>query len=167
MAVTAKPVLGGSMLVRDWYLDVNTTPSGAATWVGLGGIVEFDPKSNPVFTDDSDTAGGGANSEIKVADQWVLTVTVRRAAQAADPDAYDIGQEYVRAQALKYGRNAVVAVRWYEANGSGAPLGESWQGEAAVSWEEQESAEAGVRRVQIVFRGRGARTAISPHPASA
>lgn len=167
MAVTTRPLLAGSSLVRDWYIDVDTTPTSAATWVGIGGVVDFDPKTNPGLTDDSDTAGEGASSSIKVMDQWIITILARRAALDNDQDAYDPGQEYLRAQALKYGRDCAAHVRWYEVNRAGAPLGEAWEGTAVVSYDENNAGLADPRRVQIILTGRGKRTVVTPHPASA
>lgn len=167
MAVTTKPALADSTLVRNWYIDVDTTPTGSATWVGLGGTIDVDIKTNPGLVDDSDTAGEGANSSIKTTDQWIITITAKRAPLAGDLDAYDPGQEYLRARSLGYGSGATAHVRWYEVNGAGFPLGEAWEGTAVVSYDESNSGLADPRRVQIILTGRGRRTVVSPHPASA
>ena len=52
MPATTKVPLGGSVLARRWYIDVNTGTHAAPTWVGVFGVEDFKPTIEPSVQDD-------------------------------------------------------------------------------------------------------------------
>ena len=62
MTATTKVPLGASTLVRKWYLDVNTGSVAIPVWVGVFGLLDFQPVLNPTLQDDSDFDSGGYKS---------------------------------------------------------------------------------------------------------
>ena len=104
MADTSIPrvTLGPATLNRKWYLDVDTTPSGAATWVGVFGVSDFKPTKDYTDQDTSDFSSG-YNSSAITALGWGVEMKVIRKTQAALLTAYDPGQEFLRTVAENLG----------------------------------------------------------------
>ncbi len=168
MAVTPRVTLGGAMLVKDWYLDVDSVypGAGAATYIPVSGIMSFKPALNSTTKDSTTFDAGGAMSSQKTADQWVITLKLKRAPQASALTQYDAGQEVLRLKSLKYGALNLVQVRWYEVNGAGLPLTEAWQGIASCEWVEDTEGVDDIRQIAVTLTGHGARTPVTPNPAS-
>lgn len=169
MVAPARVDLSAAMNVKDWYIDVNTTypGAGAATWVPVSGVMSFKPALNSTTKDATTFDSGGAMASQKTADQWVITMKLKRAPQEADLDAYDVGQEHLRVRSNLYGASNLVQVRWYEANASGLPVTEAWQGVASCEWSEDAEGYDDIRAIAVTLTGHGKRTPVSPNPASA
>jgi hypothetical protein len=164
MPATTKTPLGASTTNRKWYLDVDTSTSGVATWLPVLGITNFAPNfDNANLEDDSDFDSGGFQSQTKTAAGWAAQATVARKVTAADATAYDAGQEYLRSKSIgKFGPANSVKVRIYEMEPNG-PRVEAYFGVAAVSWQEQGGAEQALDTVQFTLTGQGQLAAIA-HP---
>lgn len=168
MAVTPRVTLSAAMNVKDWYIDIDSGyPGGAATWVPISGVMSFKPALNSTTKDATTFDSGGAMSSQKTADQWVITMKLKRAPQASALTSYDAGQELLRAKSNLYGASNLVQVRWYEANASGLPVTEAWQGVASCEWSEDAEGYDDIRTIAVTLTGHGKRTAVSPNPASA
>lgn len=171
MTVTPRVTLGGAMLVKDWYLDVDSVypGAGAATYIPVSGVMSFKPALNSTTKDSTTFDAGGAMSSQKTADQWVITLKLKRAPQASALTQYDAGQEKLRLASTKYGALNLVRIRWYEANdiaGGTLPVTEAWQGIASVEWSEDAEGYDDIRTISVTLTGNGARTAVTPNPAS-
>jgi hypothetical protein len=164
MPATTKTPLGASTTNRKWYLDVDTSTSGVASWVPVLGITNRAPNfDNANLEDDSDFDSGGFQSQTKTAAGWAAQATVARKVTAADATAYDPGQEFLRTKSIgKFGPANSVKVRIYEMEPSG-PRVEAYFGVAAVSWQEQGGAEQALDTVQFTLTGQGQLAAIA-HP---
>jgi len=167
MAVSTPVDLTAASLARDWYVDVNTGTHASPIWTPVSGAMEVSPDTPATMKDVSVASDGGATSSQKTAHGWGLKMKLRRAATAADNTSYDVGQEKLRTLSLQLGAANLAEIRYYEVNGTGYPLGESWQGYASVQWGEANGAVDDARVVEVTLVGFGARTALSPHPASA
>lgn len=166
MAVTPRVELSAAMLVKDWYLDVDTGyPGGAEAWAPVSGVMSFKPATNHTTKDVTTFDAGGAMAHQKTADQWVLTFKLKRAPRAAALTSYDVGQEKLRTASDKYGANNLVKIRWYENNLNG-PVTEAWQGVASCEWTEDSENYDDARVISVTLTGHGAKTAVSPNPAS-
>lgn len=165
---------GASTLNRKWLLEVNTTPLSAATFIGVGDIMDFQPATDVAnWVDDSDFGGQGFLSQTKTAASWSATCTVRRAVTTADPTQYDPGQEFLRTHAIGItGPANSVGVRFYEFDtsdptGVNSPRIEAYSGKCGVGWAEQGGDVKAVDTVQITLTGQGKLLAIShPFPAT-
>lgn len=166
MAYDDRVELTAASLARDWYVDVNTGTHASPTWVPVSGVMEVVPKTPNVFKDVSVGGAGGAQAQQKTADSWGLEMKIKRAGTMADPSTYDPGAEALRAASLRYGAANLVEIRYYETNGTGYPLTEAWQGYTSVEWSEENGAFDDPRVVGVKLMGNGARTAITPSPAS-
>lgn len=167
MPATTKTPLGGTTLVRDWYVDIDSTPNGGtATWVPLLGIKSFTPNpDNATLQDDSDFDSQGFGSQNKTATAWGATGTVVRKVTAADQTARDPGQELLRTASIgKIGLNSVVHVRYYEMTANG-PRIEAYTGYAVVQWNPVGGDNTADDEVNFTLTGRGALAQIS-HPDS-
>jgi len=166
MADTSIPrvALGATTLNRKWFLDVDTTPTSTATWVGVFGMTEFKPGLDTTTQDTSDFASAWKGTQ-NTALAWKLEGKVKRAPTAASALAYDPGQEYLRAQAALVGVAGRTHVRWYEMEPSG-PRVEAYEGYGTVTWTEDGGGQDAISMVSLVINGDGARTAIThPQPA--
>lgn len=166
MTATEKTPLGASTLVRKWYLDVNTGTSGSPTWVGVFGMLNFQPTFNPTLQDDSDFDAQGYKSSTVTALEWGATLTVSRKVQAASPTAYDPGQEFLRTTSETQGSLNHVQVRFYEMS-PGGPRVEAYSGWAAVTWSPQGGAMDALDTVSVTLTGQGQRSDIAHPDASA
>jgi hypothetical protein len=162
MPATTKVPLGEATTVRKWYLDVNAGTHASPVWTGVFGITEFQPALEPTLQDDSDMDSGGYKSQTVTALAWSLAMKVVRKVQADDAEAYDVGQEILRAAAENMGVGNQVEVRWYEMEPDG-PREEAYSGYAAVSWSPDGGAMDALDTVSVTLTGKGARTAIT-HP---
>src|SRR5688500_1090875 len=99
MPATTKVPLGAGTTVRKWYLDVNTGTFAVPVWTGVFGVTNFKDARNPTMQDDSDMDSEGWKSETKTGDGFALELKVGRKVTAADAEAYDPGQEVLRAKA--------------------------------------------------------------------
>lgn len=164
MAVIDRVPLGASTLNRKWFLDVDTDDSAdSPAWVGVFGLMEFQPALEPTLQDDSDFDSSGQRSQTKTAQQWSLVTKLARKSQADAPTEYDPGQEHIRGKQDLMGIANRVHVRWYEVTEDG-PTGEAWEGWAAVSWSPDGGGMDALDMVSVTLTGQGARTVIT-HPA--
>lgn len=162
MTATTKVPLGASTLVRKWYLDVNTGTVAAPVWVGVFGLLDFQPVLNPTLQDDSDFDSGGYKSSTVTALEWSTTFKVSRKVQVGAATQYDPGQEFLRLTSLTQGVSNSVEIRFYEMS-PGGPRVEAYQGLAAVSWSPDGGAMDALDTVSVTLTGQGQRTAIT-HP---
>ncbi len=168
MAYDARVDLSAAMLQRDILVDVDTAyPTGSGTWVPVSGVSKHKVTIDTTMKDSTVGSMGGATAQQKTADGWAIEMTLKRAPQESDLDAYDVGQEHLRLRSLEYGAANLVKVRWFEANGSGYPITEAWEGVAAVSWGEVGEAFDDIREAEVKLAGHGARTPSTFNPASA
>jgi hypothetical protein len=166
MAVTPRVELSAAMLAKDWFLDVDTGyPSGSETWTPVSGVMSFKPALNHTTKDVTTFDSGGAMSNQKTADQWVITMKLKRAPRAAALTSYDAGQEKLRVASNLYGANNLVKIRWYENNLNG-PVTEAWQGVASCEWTEDSENPDDARVISVTLTGHGKRSAVTPNPAS-
>lgn len=162
MPATTKTPLGASTTNRKWYLDVNTGTTAVPAWVGVFGITDFTPGLDNTLQDDSDYDSDGYKSQTKTASQWTVTGTVARKVTAADPEAYDPGQEVLRLAGDENGVDNAVHVRWYEME-PGGPRVEAYEGHGAVSWSPNGGATDALSSAGFTITGQGKRTPIA-HP---
>lgn len=162
MTATTKVPLGASTLVRKWYLDVNTGSVAVPVWVGVFGLLDFQPVLNPTLQDDSDFDSGGYKSSTVTALDWSAAFKVSRKVQAAAITQYDPGQEFLRTTSLTQGVLNSIQVRFYEMS-PGGPRVEAYSGLAAVSWSPDGGPMDALDTVSVTLTGQGQRTAIS-HP---
>ena len=163
MPATTKVPLGAATLNRMYYLDVDTTPDAAATWVAVNGIKEFKPNFESDLQDDSDFDSNGYKSSTKTAEAWSLETTIVRKVTAADETAYDPGQEFLRDHSVgKMGNAARVHVRFYEMTEDG-PREEAYDGYASVGWAPSGGTMETLNEVEVVLTGQGKLNAIT-HP---
>ena len=165
MTATTKAPLGATTTNRKWYLDVNTGTKAAPVWTGVFGITEFTPKIEGSLQSDADFDGEGWGSEVNTLNKWSNEGKVKRAATAAEPTAYDPGQEKLRLAAGKTGVANVVECRWYEME-DGGPRVEAYSGDAAVTWTEDGGGVEALSFASFVLTGRGKRVEIE-HPDTA
>ena len=167
MAVTPRVELGDAALVKNWYIDIDSGyPDGAVTWIPISGVVSFKADTPATFKDASTFDDGGWASQQKTGGSWKVELTVKRAPQAAALASWDAGQELLRVAGSSFGSENRQHVRWYEVNNADEPLGEAWEGVAAVSWTEDKSAVDDIRSVKVELMGQGPRVAVTPHPNS-
>jgi len=169
MTVATGLALGATGLARNWRLEVDTSTTGAATWVRVMGITDMTPNPGTVATeDDADYDAGGYGSTNSVGLDWGVTCTVRRAAQRAVPDEYDAGQEFLRIKGKKTGTLNTAHVRFYEydPDDATAPQVEAYEGYAAVSWANGGGGPRANRTATITLTGQGKLLDIA-HPAAA
>jgi hypothetical protein len=167
MTAPSRVALGAAMLARGWLLDIDTAYPGTASWAPVSGVSGFIPTNDDTLKDVTTNDDGGNNASQKTAQQWSLEFNVKRAPQASALTAYDVGAEKLRALSLLLGASNLAHVRWYESNGTGYPVTEAWEGVGAVTWNEGNSATDDPRMVKVKITGFGARTVVSPNPASA
>lgn len=164
MPATTKTPLGASTVNRKWYLDVDVSTTGVASWVPVLGITNLTPNfDNANLEDDSDFDSGGFQSQTKTASGWSAQATVARKVTTADATAYDPGQEYLRTKSIgQFGPANSVKCRIYEMSPSG-PRVEAYFGVASVSWQDQGGAEQALSTVQVTLTGQGQLASIA-HP---
>lgn len=163
MPATIKVPLGASTTVRKWFLDVDTSYPGTATWVGVFGMAEFKPTQDDNLEDDSDFDSSGFESETKTSEKWGIETKLRRKTTEADSHAYDPGQEYLRSKAQgQMGVANRVHVRWYEMEPNG-PRIEAYEGFGAASWSPEGGEMKALDMVTVKISGQGRRQAIA-HP---
>lgn len=165
MPASTREQLGDTILNRAWYLDVDTTPTAAATWAAVNGISEFQQALDVAGQDVSDFSSDGWADSQAGGKSWTVTAKVWRKRRTGTV-AYDPGQEYLR---LKNGET--VHVRYYEMGGDGSAAGsgsfprvEAYEGRAFVKWAPEGGSYDAPSAVTITLTGKGARTAIT-HPA--
>jgi hypothetical protein len=166
MAYPSRVALGAPTLVRSWLLDVDSAYPSAASWIAVSGVGNFNPQNDPTLKTVTTNDDAGSGASIKTEHQWSLEFTCKRAPQAASLTAYDPGQEKLRAAGLALGQSNLVHVRWYEYNGAGLPVTEAWEGVGTVDWNEGNNNTDDARVIKVKIMGYGARTAVSPNPAS-
>lgn len=162
MANVPRVPLGGHMLARRWFLDINTGTYAAPTWTPVNGVEDFKAPLDPTVQDDSDYDSGGYKSSSITALGWKIELKLARKATAALATAYDPGQEALRAASLLMGASNRVDVRFYEVTASG-PITEAYRGYATVSWSEDGGGMDALASITCSLTGQGARTAIT-HP---
>jgi len=168
------PTLGPSTVNRKWMYEVNTTPSGSATYVPIGGVMnsQFQPDT-PNWVDNTDQAGQGFQSQNKTGATWSGSLTVDRKVGSSDPTTYDVGQEYLRTHAIgKFGTSNTVEIRvyeWYPEDPTGAstPRVEAYHGKCGVSWVPAGGDMMADDTVAVTLNGQGKLDIIDhPFPAS-
>lgn len=162
----ARQELGAPTLNRKWYLDVDNATNGAAAWIGVYGVQEFKDAVAATTQDASDFAGGGWKSTVVTANQWSCELKVKRAPTAAEPTAYDPGQEVLRKAAVQMGTGNRVHVRWYEME-PGGPRVEAYEGYASVTWSPDGGGMDALSTVTVTLNGTGKRVDITHPSASA
>ncbi len=167
MAAPSRTTLGAAMLARGWLIDVDTAYPSTASWAAVSGVSGFNPQNDATLKDVTTNDDNGNNASQKTAQQWKLEFNIKRAPVASALTTYDTGAEYLRTRSLNLGASNLVHVRWYESNGTGYPVTEAWEGIGAVEWNEANSATDDPRMIKVTITGHGARTAVSPNPASA
>lgn len=165
MTVTTKAPLGPTTLNRKWYLDVNTGTPAVPVWTGVFGITEFKPKNAGTTQDDSDFDGEGYKSQSQTAIEWGAELKCRRGTAAADPEAYDPGQEVLRLASLGMGTENSVDIRYYEVT-PGGPQVEAYRGNVMVAYENDGGGMDANATASITLSGQGKRIEI-PHPDAA
>lgn len=163
-AFKVSATLGGSAL--------NVTADGGGnlttivpTWIGVFGMMDFQPNQDDNLEKDSDFDSEGYESSTKTAEAWSLEFMVKRAVTAADATAYDPGQELLRAKSKLMGPANSITVRWYEMTPSGPQI-EAYKGLAAVSWAPVGGSMEKIETVKVKLTGQGKRNDIT-HPAAA
>lgn len=166
MAATARSPLGASTTNRKWYVDIDSSTTGTASWIALAGITELTPGVEGSLQNDGDFDGEGWGSQVNTLNAWTLEGKVRRGIMpGSTPPVYDPGQEILRLAAAETGIGNVVHVRWYEMEPDG-PRVEAYEGYAAVSWSEDGGGVEALSMVSFTLTGRGKRETIT-HPAAA
>lgn len=165
MAATTKVPLGASTTNRKWYLDVNTGTALLPTWTGVFGCTDLNFPLDNTLEDDSDYDSEGYGSQTKTGSQWSATGTVARKVTAADPEAYDPGQEAIRLAAEENGVDNSLHVRWYEME-PGGPRVEAYEGHAAATWSPNGGSPTALSTAGFTLNGQGKRTPIT-HPDAA
>lgn len=165
MTATTKVPLGADTLNRKWYLDVNAGTTEAPDWVGVFGIQEFKTSKDPTSQDSSDMDSEGWKSNTITALGWGAEGKVRRAPTAADPTAYDPGQEILRLASDGMGVDNSVEVRYYEMT-PGGPKVEAYQGFVSVEWTPDGGGMDALDTVSFKLNGQGKRNVIT-HPDAA
>ena len=163
MPATTKTPLGASTTNRKYYLDVNSTPDGAPTWLPVCGVMEFQDAHDLTLRDDSDFDSDGYQSQTKTAEAWSVVVKLARKVTAADATVYDPGQELLRAKGIGHmGPSNSVAIRYYEMEEDG-PREEAYAGTAAVQWSPDGGDMTALSTVTCTLTGQGRLVAIA-HP---
>lgn len=166
MAATTKVPLGASTLNRKWYVDIDTSTTGTASWIALAGITEVQVGVEGSLQSDSDFDGEGWGSQMNSLNSWSVNGKVRRGVlPGSDPAVYDPGQEVLRLAAAETGLGNVVHIRFYEMEPDG-PRVEAYEGFAAVTWSEDGGGVEALSMVSFTLTGRGKRSSIT-HPAAA
>jgi hypothetical protein len=151
---------------RKWYLDVNTTPSAAATWVPVMGMTEFQFGVEATTQDASDFDSEGFRSTVKTAEAWSVTCTVVRKVLASSSTAYDVGQEFLRSKSFgNMGVANQVSIRFYEMEEDG-PREEAYAGLASVGWSPNGGGMDAISSVAVTLSGQGQLNEIA-HPDAA
>ena len=174
MTATARVALTDAMLPRGWFLDVLIS----AAWTPVSGIQAFRPTMDDTYKDGTTFDGAGWQSDTKTAKKHGAELTILRAPQSATPASYDVGAEYIRTQSLLMGAAGVFQARYYEVNGDTLagtqtiagikyPITEAWSGYFTATWDEKNDANDDLRAITVKLMGRGPRTALTFHPASA
>ncbi len=166
MASPARNALSAAMLARSWVLDIDTAYPSTASWAAVSGVSGFNPQNDATLKDVTTNDDAGNNGSQKTAQQWSLEFNIKRAPVVGALTTYDTGAEKLRALSLLLGASNLAHVRWYEANGTGYPVTEAWEGVGAVEWNEGNSATDDPRMIKVKITGMGARTVVSPNPAS-
>lgn len=162
MPATVKAPLGASTKADKWYLDINTGTSAAPVWVGVFGIVEGKPTNSPTWKDTTDWDSDGDKSSTVTAREWGFEGKVSRKVTAADPTAYDPGQEALRIKSDSKGVANSIEIRFYEMEPDG-PRVEAYRGFVGVEWNPDGGTAEDTDSVSFVLKGQGKRTAIA-HP---
>lgn len=163
MPATTKVPLGASTTNAKWQLDVNTGTFASPTWVGVFGITEFNNTLEANLEDDTDFDSGGFQSQTKTGEAWGVEIKVARKVTVADPEEYNVGQEFLRGKAFgQMGAANSVDLRFYETPESG-PREEAYRGNAAVSWSPDGGSVTDLSTVTVTLTGQGRLAAIT-HP---
>jgi hypothetical protein len=167
MTVSNRTPLGSTQLARDYWLDVNIGTTVSPSWIGVFGLMEFNPNQTPTTQDSSDFDSAGYGDEDVTAIKWGLSGKLKRGVQAADATQYDPGQEVLRLAANQLGNGNRVEVRWYEmpggSIGASGPHVEAYQGFVNVQWNPDGGAQDALRTVSFTLGGKGKRNSIT-HP---
>ncbi len=167
MASPSRQSLSAAMLARSWLIDVDSAYPSTASWIAVSGVSGFNPQNDATLKDVATNDDNGNGAQQKTAQQWSLEFNIKRAPVVGALTTYDPGAEKLRAASLLLGASNLAHVRWYESNGSGYPVTEAWEGVGAVEWNEGNSATDDPRMIKVKITGMGARTVVSPNPASA
>jgi hypothetical protein len=164
---TARTPLGAPTTNRKFYCDVdsNLTGTGAATWIGIFGVTEFQDANEPTLQDDSDFESNGFKSQAVTALAASVSLKVKRSTTAADRTKYDPGQEILRKAGNKVGVDNRVHIRYYEMEPNG-PRVEAYEMFATVTWSPDGGGMDALSTVSVTLTGQGERKAIT-HPAAA
>lgn len=161
---TTPVALGATTTNKKWYADVNTGTYAAPIWLGIFGVTDCKPSITQTTQDDGDFQSDGWGSDNVTELKWALELKVRRGVTAANPVAYDPGQEALRLAGGQTGLNNKVDVRWYEME-PGGPRVEAYRGFASVSYSDDGGDRAANSTASITLSGKGKRTSIT-HPDS-
>lgn len=160
----ARNSLGGTTLNRKWFVDIDSTPTSAATWVGLFGVTDLKPVKSATAQDTSDTSSQWKGTQ-NTALGWGIEGKLKRAVTTASALAYDPGQELLRAASDLTGVAARVHVRIYEME-AGGPRVEAYDGWGTVEWTEEGGNMEAISTVSFKINGDGPRNVIThPQPA--
>lgn len=162
-SATTKVPLGATTTNRKWYLDVYDDDDTSV--LGVFGMTEFQPATEPTLQEDSDFDGEGYKSQSSTALAWSCTGKLRRGVTTADATEYDPGQERLREASNLIGTGNSVKIRYYEMEPDG-PRVEAWSGRAAVTWSEDGGGMDALSMVSFTLTGQGKRVAIA-HPDAA
>lgn len=162
MPATTKVPLGGSVLARRWYLDVNTGTHASPTWTGVFGIEDLKLAMDPTVQGDSDYDSEGYKSSTISALGWSVTGKLARKVRADLATAYSPGQEALRAVAKNMGAANRAEIRIYEMEEDG-PRTEAYDGYVTVAWSEDGGSQEALATISITLTGQGKLNSIT-HP---
>lgn len=151
-----------STLASKWKLDVDLSPAQDGTnFVAVRAITDFKPDVSVTTQDDSDYDGNGWGSDVKTQLKWSNVVKLARK-RGQSSNAYDPGQEALKAAHDVFGNAGTVLVRWYDRNGGP----EAYQGFAQVQWSEDGGNTTALDTASVTLNGQGIRNKIT-NPAGA
>ena len=162
MSATKRSELGAPTHSKKWYVDVNDGTEEAPDWVPVNGINNFRQVVSPITKDNSSYASEGWGSNVVTKLNWSLEFKAWRNVDPADAEAYDDGQEILRAAADVLGITGRRQVRWYEMEEDG-PRVEAYDGWVSVEWKPDGGSDEDIESVTVTLQGQGKRNAIT-HP---
>lgn len=173
-----RPLLGGSTLNRDYFIDVAEVPvlpanatgtlaeilAAVDAWTPFMGVTDFTPHFATQTTQDtSDFDGGGYKDQDVTALAWGAEGKMIRKSRVTDPKAYDPGQELVRRHGFVMGADAPLLVRIYE-YGDGGPREEAATGLATVSVDWDGGGMDATKSISWTISGKGRPDTDHPFP---
>lgn len=148
-----------STLAKDWRVEVDITPSSAATWTKIRGLRQVQPSIDSNDEDDSDFDSGGWGSTQRTQNKWKLELSGMRKRAASDTGATftaDPGQEFLRRAGEAVGNGSNVHVRFYRVDGD--PM--AYEGYASCNYGGGGGGVTDLEPFTITLNGQGARAEI-------